>query len=292
VLLTMTVHENGDLIITADNGARQRIAEERRERDFWTVFLEMTEHYWANGSYTPFDAGQANPFVGLTDTACIAEHMDAKDDGTNVVVGRLWFFEDWALNDPLEELKRRGRTVFKLAPATEEPPSTPDAHRRGYDLAEAIAAEYGIPIGELRAYASERLAEGYRERGITDGDIGTSDVSITLSQIAQHEPDALRQEAARLRERNDLVSSIAARTGRSEEETLDRLQQLLAPADPPTVPETGGRIYEYRTDGGEWVRCDLLTTNPDGTHMIEVQRLPGLREYVYDVPEERIRWSS
>jgi hypothetical protein len=181
-----------------------------------------------------------------------------------------------------------------MVPLHAEPigPRPPTAHDNGYAAAEALAEEYEISLDDLRAFAAERLAEGYAARGITDGDIGTSDVSITLAQIALHEPDALREEAARLQERNDLVASISARTGRSEAETLANLQRLLATYDPPTVPLTGGRRSEYLMDSGEWVRCDVLTTNRQGLHSIELAFPATIGGYRYDVPPERIRWTT
>lgn len=105
-------------------------------------------------------------------------------------------------------------------------------HERGYAAAEAIAAEYGISINELRRMTADYLADRYEGLGITDADIGSSDVSVVLSELARHEPELLRGEAARIKERNELVADIAARTGKTQEETLANLQRLLAPADP------------------------------------------------------------
>jgi hypothetical protein len=112
-----TIIHAGDLVVTAGNATRHEIAERLAEngRHWWSIMSELFEGYSCNSSFTPFDAGEANPFVGLTSTACVAECMDMLDDGTNEIVGRLWFFENWALEDPLQELATRGRTVFRFA---------------------------------------------------------------------------------------------------------------------------------------------------------------------------------
>ena len=107
---------NGDLLVTVDNQTRREIREDReRGRDYWSVLADVFEPYYTNGSYEPFNAGLADPFVGLTDTACVAESMALPDDGSKAIVGRLWFFEKWDTQDPLEQLWTRGRTVFKSA---------------------------------------------------------------------------------------------------------------------------------------------------------------------------------
>jgi hypothetical protein len=116
----------GDLVVTADNTTRAEVAQrlhERRAGWYWATMFDLFEGYYCNGSFEPFDAGLANPYVGLTDTACIAESMDYPDEPLGSpelpqdreIVGRLWFFDNWALADPLEQLRNHGRTVFRLA---------------------------------------------------------------------------------------------------------------------------------------------------------------------------------
>jgi len=114
--ITATLLASGDLQLTADNETRAWIKEQQaREVDSLSILSAGTDHYWTNGSYEPFDAGQANPFVGLTDAPCIAESMTVHDDGEREVIGCLWYFSAYMLRDPIEELKTRGRVVFSLA---------------------------------------------------------------------------------------------------------------------------------------------------------------------------------
>jgi hypothetical protein len=108
----------GDLVVTAGNDTRRELAERLRERGngwWWATMMELFEDHYCNGSFEPFNAADANPFVGLTDTCCVAEALAYPDEGDREIVGRLWFFEEWALQDPLEQLRDRGRTVFRLA---------------------------------------------------------------------------------------------------------------------------------------------------------------------------------
>lgn len=113
--LRITIQPDGSLKLTADNEMRAHIAEEmragHRDRILWDAF----EHEICNGGFTPFDASDANPFVGLSSAPCIAESMTTEDDGTNVTDGRFWFFGDYMLTDEIAELRDRGRVVFDLA---------------------------------------------------------------------------------------------------------------------------------------------------------------------------------
>lgn len=107
---------NGDLLVTACNEARANIkAMQQSNRDYWSILGELFEPFFTNGSYEPFDAGDGNPFVGLTSAPCIAESLDYLDDGTKRIQGEFWHFENYMLVDPLDELRNRGRTVFTLA---------------------------------------------------------------------------------------------------------------------------------------------------------------------------------
>lgn len=111
--MNCTILKNGDLLITASNQERADIAYGlSQERGYWSVMADCFESFSCNGSYTPFNAGDANPFVGLTSAPCIAESMTTEDDGQQRIDGRFWWFPDYAIRDPLDELKNRGRTVF------------------------------------------------------------------------------------------------------------------------------------------------------------------------------------
>ena len=115
-MLTCTILPDGDLKLTLSNEGRRNISEAlEQNQGYWTIMADLFEGYSCNGSFTHFDAGEANPFVGLTSAPCIAEAMDYPDNGENEVVGRLWWLSDYAIRDDLEELRTLGRTVYHLA---------------------------------------------------------------------------------------------------------------------------------------------------------------------------------
>ncbi len=114
-MITCRILPSGNLLVTASNTARQELADcIARGYDYWTIFADAFENYSCNGSFTPFDAGNGNPFVGLTSAPCIAESMMHHGDEL-VPDGDVWWFPDYMIRDPLEELKNHGRTVFQLA---------------------------------------------------------------------------------------------------------------------------------------------------------------------------------
>ena len=116
-MITCTIQPNGNLLITACNETRAEIAAmQRNNRDYWSIMADLFESYSCNGSYTPFDAGNGNPFVGLTGAPCIAESMSYDDNGQAEIIGKFWYFSDYVFRDDLDELKRYGRVIYRKAP--------------------------------------------------------------------------------------------------------------------------------------------------------------------------------
>jgi len=109
--------DNGDLKITLDDVERAELAETMAtaNRNWWSIFHEMFEPYFTNGSYEPFDAGDADPFVGLSSAPCIAEAMDYPDNAPREIIGDFWYYADYMIRDPLEDLRDMGETTFTLA---------------------------------------------------------------------------------------------------------------------------------------------------------------------------------
>jgi hypothetical protein len=115
-MVSITIMTNGHLKITADNETRQWIKElQEKGRGSNDILHTITERYWTNGSYEPFDAGDANPFVGLSSAPCIAQEMAYDDNGKKEIVGEYWYFGNYMLEDPMETLKRTGRVIFQKA---------------------------------------------------------------------------------------------------------------------------------------------------------------------------------
>lgn len=100
-------------------------------------------------------------------------------------------------------------------------------HRKGIEAAQAIAAEFEINVVELWSFASRHLIEVHPDLE----EVGTSDVSIHLAHLGNHEVQVLTTEAERIRDRNAVVKRVAESTGRSEEETLANLRRMFAPIE-------------------------------------------------------------
>jgi len=112
--LYASVLENGDLEITLHEDFREEMEELAEEKDDILILIEGFEHYFANGSYHPFDAGEGNPFVGLSSDICIAESMDVNDEGECEIVGAFWHYPDTYRYDVVEQLLQHGKVIFKL----------------------------------------------------------------------------------------------------------------------------------------------------------------------------------
>lgn len=115
---------NGNLKLKVDQEEREDIEGWRDERTEDMILSDLMESHWTNGSFTPFSAGQGNPFVGLTDAPCIAEAMiGPDDDGKMEIEGRLWWFPNYAVQSTVDVLLEKGEVVFQLAPGYEVAPS-------------------------------------------------------------------------------------------------------------------------------------------------------------------------
>lgn len=83
-MIKCAVLKNGALKVTAGNQTRKLIKELQNQAtgrvwNYWEIMQALFEGYACDSSFTHFDAGQANPFVGLTDAPCIAESMLVND---------------------------------------------------------------------------------------------------------------------------------------------------------------------------------------------------------------------
>lgn len=112
--LEISVNQRGNLVLVLDEPGRQELQDKLDNYGFWTAFFDLLEPFFTNGGYTPFDPSNGNPFVGLTGAPCIAEDVNTDDGGNCEIVGRYWYFPNYEVSCPLEELIGNGMTVFKL----------------------------------------------------------------------------------------------------------------------------------------------------------------------------------
>ena len=112
-MFTIAIEPNGNLKINASEAGREWITD-NKDRGYWSLMADIFEPWSCNGSYNHFDAGQANPCVGLTSAPCIAESMDVDDQGNCSVVGKLWHLNNYMIQDDLEDLCQKGFVEYQL----------------------------------------------------------------------------------------------------------------------------------------------------------------------------------
>lgn len=117
--ITISITALGDLEIAASTEARHSLREARNDHgsypDFPTEMFDLMERYSTNGSYTLFDAGQGNPFVGRTGAPCIAREIVSDEKGEKAVVGQLWWYPKYEIQSYIAELVETGCVVFQKA---------------------------------------------------------------------------------------------------------------------------------------------------------------------------------
>jgi hypothetical protein len=114
-MLTCRVDENGNLRVTCDRSEDQEeLVEVFAARGEMAALCEGLEGYSCNGSFAPFDAGDGNPFVGLTSAPCIAESLDWDGDGQAEIVGRFWYHSNYMTESAVQELCAGNTVVFTL----------------------------------------------------------------------------------------------------------------------------------------------------------------------------------
>lgn len=116
--MIITELENGNLKLELEAEDREDFDYESNKNNYQALeynMYDLFEDYSYNGGYTLFDAGDANPFVGLTDAPCIGEAMDSDDDGNRSVIGKLWHYSDYMVSNYIDELYKNGFVIFEFA---------------------------------------------------------------------------------------------------------------------------------------------------------------------------------
>ena len=104
----------GNLVVVASNSDRSEIAHYIRRAGAESALYMAFESIIGNSD---LDWIPAEDIGALTDSPIIGE-SSVRDDGTREVWGRVWWFPDYQTRDPAEDLARRGRAVFTLAPTS------------------------------------------------------------------------------------------------------------------------------------------------------------------------------
>lgn len=112
-MLSIKILPDGNLKLSASNACRKWI-KENENSGYWQNMAELFEAFSCNGSFVHFDAGQGNPFIGLTSAPAVAECMDYDDNGNASIDGRAWAFNGYMIRDDLGELKNKGYVIYNL----------------------------------------------------------------------------------------------------------------------------------------------------------------------------------
>jgi hypothetical protein len=121
-MVTIETLPNGNLSIVADDQETRDWIAGKLESSNWgysQIWCELVDGYSCNGSFTYFDAGDGNPFVGLTSAPCIAESMNYSDNGDCEIEGRFWYFDNYQIESELSQIVETGKTEFTLARESE-----------------------------------------------------------------------------------------------------------------------------------------------------------------------------
>jgi hypothetical protein len=113
--MNIEILENGNLKLSLESDDDiEKLKSDYGKYYNWAI-ADFLEPYSCNGGYVFFEAGDGNPFVGLTDAPCIAEQLDYLDDGTIEIIGNFWYYDDYMIKSFIEELLEDGKVIFTLA---------------------------------------------------------------------------------------------------------------------------------------------------------------------------------
>lgn len=110
-------------IIELANGDLRLALDGTEDSDEMSALLDLTddqalsvllEPYFTNGNYYPFSGNEGNPFVGLTGAPCIAKHMSFSNCGKASIQGKLWWYPNYAVQSPVEELVNSKQVDFRF----------------------------------------------------------------------------------------------------------------------------------------------------------------------------------
>ena len=113
-MLKVDILENGDLRLSVYQDCLDDF-EAYKEKSDLALLVDGLEDSWTNGGYHPFDAGEGNPFVGLTSAPCIAESMSFDDHGNMEIEGNFWYHNEYMIYSVWEKLNEQGECIFTLA---------------------------------------------------------------------------------------------------------------------------------------------------------------------------------
>lgn len=106
--MDITILPNGNLEIKLEDSDDRDDIEGMRGADWWKLFEDKCGNGW--GIVEPEWIG------ALTDAPIVTDEYTFTDDEKHEVTGRVWWFPNYMVEDPVETLLERGRVVFTAVP--------------------------------------------------------------------------------------------------------------------------------------------------------------------------------
>lgn len=116
--MIVEILENGNLKLLIESDDIEIINDAKLDVNIpydYDLLSDLLELYSCNGSFAYFNAGDGNPFVGLSDAPCIAEQLDYQDNGDIEIIGNYWYYADYMTNSLISELLDNGHVIFNKA---------------------------------------------------------------------------------------------------------------------------------------------------------------------------------
>lgn len=101
--MKITKLKNDDIKITVT-------VDESKELNSLGDFLHLLESYSCNGSYAYLTADELG---ALSESDCIVEYVNHDDSGKIAKVGKIWFFNNYMLENFWETLKEEKQVTFE-----------------------------------------------------------------------------------------------------------------------------------------------------------------------------------
>lgn len=107
-MIQAKILKNGTLKITADNQGRADLKEAWNELEYYPTEDFITEELRLQS----FEFVRPEWVGALTDSPIITDELGIADDGTADYMGDVWWYPNYMITDPWEELKNKGRVIF------------------------------------------------------------------------------------------------------------------------------------------------------------------------------------
>jgi hypothetical protein len=109
-MITFTKLDNGKLRLTASKGYKRELRQRYIDRGGSDTFEDGTESYWTNG----WGIFSADLLGQLSSAPIIVEDLTINDDNSRTLNGNAWWYPDYQILDPVEEILKHKYVDFDL----------------------------------------------------------------------------------------------------------------------------------------------------------------------------------